>query len=548
MEINVLEQERKLLKRNKWTYSAGGIGRDMIYQLVATFFITYVQFSGLGLTKEQFGVIGILLVIGRVWDAINDPIMGSIVENTHSRFGKFKPWILIGAILTAIVIIFMFNFRPTGWAFVIFFGVIYLLWEMAYTLNDIPYWSLLPNLSTEKKERDSIATMVVVFAGVGAFLANAIISFTTVGNAVRGYSMISITFAIFFIACTLLTVFGVKEPKNIKIKEENVSIKKMFQVIFKNDQLLWSSLALIFYSIGSGLLVALGYNFFYMELGYDGTMVLIFVATFGVSNILTQSFYSTLAKRFSRAKLMKYAYFTLAFGYIMLLAVGYIPFIPISLLTVCFFGAFVFSGQAIFYMILIVNMTNTIEYNEFKTKSRNEAVVFSVRPFTAKLSSALQQGVVTLVLIVSGIFVLSQNVSTLEAQKNIFDQLSASEQTTYRTNITLRQTILDDVDLEAEEIAAIYDAMQLVTFTPTTDGSKFEMVINAAANNAFRDRANPSMRLLLRLSISLLPALLILASYFILHKKFIIDEAYFEAITQKIQAKKLEILKQSEGS
>lgn len=548
MEINVLEQERKLLKRNKWTYSAGGIGRDMIYQLVATFFITYVQFSGLGLTKEQFGVIGILLVIGRVWDAINDPIMGSIVENTHSRFGKFKPWILIGAILTAIVIIFMFNFRPTGWAFVIFFGVIYLLWEMAYTLNDIPYWSLLPNLSTEKKERDSIATMVVVFAGVGAFLANAIISFTTVGNAVRGYSMISITFAIFFIACTLLTVFGVKEPKNIKIKEENVSIKKMFQVIFKNDQLLWSSLALIFYSIGSGLLVALGYNFFYMELGYDGTMVLIFVATFGVSNILTQSFYSTLAKRFSRAKLMKYAYFTLAFGYIMLLAVGYIPFIPISLLTVCFFGAFVFSGQAIFYMILIVNMTNTIEYNEFKTKSRNEAVVFSVRPFTAKLSSALQQGVVTLVLIVSGIFVLSQNVSTLEAQKNIFDQLSASEQTTYRTNITLRQTILDDVDLEAEEIAAIYDAMQLVTFTPTTDGSKFEMVINQAANNAFRDRANPSMRLLLRLSISLLPALLILASYFILHKKFIIDEAYFEAITQKIQAEKLELLKQSEGS
>ena len=359
--------------------------------------------------------------------------------------------------------------------------------------------------------------------------------------------MISITFAIFFIACTLLTVLGVKEPRNITIKEENVSIKKMFQVIFKNDQLLWSSLALIFYSIGSGLLVALGYNFFFMELGYDSTMVLIFVATFGVSNILTQSFYSTLAKRFSRAKLMKYAYFTLAFGYIMLLAVGYIPFIPISLLTVCFFGVFVFSGQAIFYMILIVNMTNTIEYNEFKTKSRNEAVVFSVRPFTAKLSSALQQGVVTLVLIVSGIFVLSQNVSTLEAQKSVFDQLSASEQTTYRTNITLRQTILDDVDLEAEEIEAIYDAMQFVTFTPTKDGTKFEMVINEAANNAFRDRANPQMRILLRLSISLLPALLILASYFILHKKFIIDEAYFESITQKIQAEKLEILNQSEG-
>jgi len=213
MKTDVLAMEKELLTRNKWTYSVGGIGRDMVYQLVATFFITYVQFAGLGLSAAQFSVIGVLLVIGRVWDAINDPIMGSIVENTHSKWGKFKPWILIGAILTAIVIVFMFNFRPSGWGFVVFFGVIYLVWEMSFTLNDIPYWSLLPNLAREKKDRDEITTLVVVFAGVGAFLGNAIISLTTVGNAVRGYSMISYTFAIFFIACTLLTVLGVKEPK-----------------------------------------------------------------------------------------------------------------------------------------------------------------------------------------------------------------------------------------------------------------------------------------------------------------------------------------------
>ncbi|MDZ4195611.1 MAG: glycoside-pentoside-hexuronide (GPH):cation symporter, partial [Candidatus Izemoplasmatales bacterium] len=486
MNTDVLSMEKKLLRRNKWAYSVGGIGRDMIYQLVATFFLTYIQFSGLGLTKEQFGVIGILLIIGRVWDAVNDPIMGSIVENTRSKFGKFKPWILLGAILTAIVIVFMFNFRPSGWGFVVFFGVVYLLWEMAFTLNDIPYWSLLPNLSGDKKERDSITTLVVVFAGVGAFLANAIVSFTTVGNAVRGYSMISITFAIFFIACTLLTVLGVKEPKIEVLKEEKVSIPAMFQVIRKNDQLLWAALSLMFYSIGSGLLVALGYNFFYMELGYDGTMVLVFVATFGVSNILVQSFYSTLAKRFSRTKLMFYSYITLAFGYIMLLAIGYLPFLPISLLTVCFFGAFVFSGQAIFYMILIVNVTNTIEYNEFKTKSRNEAVVFSLRPFIAKLSSALQQGVVTLVLIVSGVYMLSQNVSTLEAQKNVFDTLTISEQATYKSNIAARQVILDDVDLELAEIEAIYDALQLVTFEDADNNTIEEMIINSAANSAFR--------------------------------------------------------------
>ena len=123
----------------------------MVYQLVATFFITYVQFSGLGLSALQFTVIGVMLVIGRIWDAVNDPIMGTIVENTRSRWGKFRPWIMIGALLSGIVIIFMFNFRPSGWAFVAFFFVIYLFWEASFTLNDIPYWSLIPALSRTRK-------------------------------------------------------------------------------------------------------------------------------------------------------------------------------------------------------------------------------------------------------------------------------------------------------------------------------------------------------------------------------------------------------------
>lgn len=535
MKSNVLDIEKKLLTRNKWTYSAGGIGRDMIYQLVATFFITYVQFSGIGLSATQFSVIGVMLVIGRIWDAINDPIMGSIVENTRSKWGKFKPWILLGAILTAIVVVFMFNFRPSGWGFVVFFGVIYLVWELAFTLNDIPYWSLLPNLAREKKDRDQIATMVVVFAGVGAFLGNAIISFTTVGNAVKGYSIISYTFAIFFIGCTLLTVLGVKEPRIEKEESpDKISIKQMFLVIKNNDQLLWSALALMFYSIGSGLLVALGYNFFYLELGYNGTIVLIFVATFGVSNILIQSFYASLAKKFSRKKLLKVSFIVLVIGYLLLLTMGYVPFFPVHIITACVFGALVFSGQAIFYMVIILNITNTIEYNEFRTGARNESVIFSLRPFVAKFSSALQQGVVTLVLIISGVYLLSQNISQLENQKNVFDQLSVVEQAEYKSNIALRTVILDDVDMKASEKTAVYEALALVTFTDLNDDDIEEMFINAAADSAFKDQATPSMRIILRLAITILPIGLIFGANYVLNKKFIITEEYYESITKDI--------------
>ncbi len=542
MKAASLTFEQKLLRKNKWNYSVGGIGRDMIYQLIATFLMTYVQFSGLGITAAQFSVIGTMLVIGRIWDAVNDPIMGSIVENTHSRWGKYRPWILLGGVLTAITVVFMFTLRPSGWGFVIFFAVIYLLWELAFTLNDIPYWSLLPNLSRNKKDRDQITTMVVVFAGIGAFLANAIISFTTVGNAVKGYRMIAITFSIFFIACTLLTVLGVKEPKEIIEEDhEKVSIKKMFSVIKHNDQLLWAALSLMLYSVGSGLLVALGYNFFYIELGYNGTLVLIFIATFGVCNITIQSFYAVLAKKFTRKKLMFFSFITLTVGYVMLLLMGYVSFIPVHIVTVCVFGALVFSGQAIFYMIIIVNMTNTIEYNEHKTGHRHEAIVFSLRPFVAKFSSALQQGIFTAVLILSGVFILSQNVSTLEAQKNYFDAMTATEQVEYRADIVARQNILDGIEMDQARKEEVYDALQLVTFDYSAVTDKDSMVINAAADSAFKEIATPSMRFSLRVAITIIPIILIYGSYLVLHKKFIIDEVYYEKINQEMLKRKQEL-------
>lgn len=533
-EIEFLEE--KIYKRNKWAYSVSGIGRDMMYVLVASFLMTYIQFSGLGLTQGQFSAIGIILVIGRIWDGINDPIMGSIVENTKSKYGKFKPWILIGAVLTSISVLLMFNLRPSGTAFVIFFAVMYFVWEIAWTLNDIPYWSLLPNLSRTKKKRDQIASMVVVFAAVGAFLANAIVQLFTVGNAVQGYRVISISFVLFFLLCTALTVFGVKEPRNINPTEDDkVSIKQMFSSIKNNDQLLWITLALLLYTIGSGILVALGYNFFYIELGYSGTLVLVFIATFGVVTILIQSFYAQLAKKFTRFQLLSFSIISIIIGYILFLLMGYINFIPVNIVTVCIFGAICFGGQAIMYMTIIINMTNTIEYNEYKTGKRNEAILFSLRPFVVKLASAVQQGVLTLVLIVFGIYSLSQNVSELEAQKNYFDSMTIAEQVEFKDNVLNSQIILDDLDIPQERKDAIYEALLLVDFED--NNGKEEMIINEAADSAFKDVATSKMKLGLRLSITLLPIILMVAAYFIIKFKYIITEEYYDKIVKEIREK-----------
>ncbi len=580
MGIDVLSIEKKLLSKNKWSYSIGGIGRDMIYQLVATFLMTYIQFSGLGLNRQQFGVIGIMLVIGRVWDAVNDPFMGSIVENTHSKWGKFRPWILIGGILTGVAILIMFNFRAvTGWGFVVFFAIIYLFWELAFTLNDIPYWSLIPALSHNKKDRDSITTMVVVFAGVGAFIANAIVSFTTVGNAVAGYRMVSILFVTIFLACTFLTVFGVKEPQEAETSRnaDKATLKKMFYVIFHNDQLLWASLALILYTVGSGLLVALGYNFFYLEIGYNGTLTLAFIATFGISTIVVQSFYAALAKKFTRKQLMTYSIIRTVVGYVAILSLGWFDwFIPINVVTVCLFGFLVFSGQAIFYMVLIVNMANTIEYNQYKTGERNEAIVFALRPFVAKFGSAIEQGIFAAVLLISGVFLMSQNVSALEYLKNSYSEVKTNaERLAYLESAYDGTSLLDSFDFDEENNPAIvYGALQapenqVFTIANATEAesadlaayiafvaaggdavdaptyaallaiaaTRWQMNINTAADSVFHNMAadDTAARVILRLAITFLPVLMIVGSFIVLRKKYFINEKYYEEITAAVR-------------
>ena len=536
-----MTQEAKLFNRNKWFYSLGGIGRDMVYTLVATFFLNYIQFSGLKINSAQFAVIGILLIAGRIWDAVNDPIMGTIIENTKSRWGKFKPWILIGAVFTAVIIFLMFNVRPSGWTYVVFFGIIYLLWEIAFTMNDISYWSMLPALSSKPRHRNSITTLAVVFAGVGAFVANGIIAFFTVGNAVQAYGMVALFFGLFLIFCQCLTVFGVKQSVNDQdISDEKITIRKMIHVIKNNDQLLWIILAMLLYNIGSGLFVALGYNFLYLELGYDGMIGLTFIVTFGVSNILIQVFYPFFVNRLGRKKLLRTSFIAIAIGYLLLLTLRFIPFLPMNIILVCTFGAIVFSGQAIFYMILTVNITNTVEYNQYKTGERNESIIFSLRPFMAKMASALQQGMVTLVLLVSGIYVLSHNISELEYQKNYFDTLSPTEKVEYRNNAYNRQVIFETdryADLSDEKKQEYYDYFKNDVIFELVD-DEYEMIINEAANKAFKDQATTNMRFLLRLFITVIPTILIFFSYYTLKKKFIIDEEMYNHMIEEIKNKK----------
>jgi sugar (glycoside-pentoside-hexuronide) transporter len=605
-ECQAESARKKLFSKNKWLFSVGGIGRDMLYQLISSFLMVYIQF-GVPLSLSQFTTLSLIIGVGgRIWDAVNDPIMGAIIEGTHMKMGKFRPWIIIGALTCGLIVILMFNIQSlAGWEFVVFMCVMYLLWESTFTMNDIGYWSMLPSLSSVKKERNDVTMLTVLFAGIGAVIAQGLIPMVTTGNVRAAYRVVSIILGLSFIGCQMMTGFGVKETERGEAeKEEKVSVKKMLHIIFKNDQVLWITLSMLFYNIGSAMLVQFAANLLYTEIAYNGTLYTLVVACYGISSVFINIIYPTLASKLGRKKLQLISIIVAIIGYAGIGVIGWTREMSIVLLAL--FAIIISSGQSIFYTSSIINMTNCVEYNDYKQGERNEAVISTLRPFMVKFAGALQVLIVTIVLAVSGIYGLSQSVSTLEAQKGYFDRKqSVTERIEY---IYEMNNLIDEVEAELEKtkalgeeeyqkavaefnekienseagskyfyyknlkintqyVAAIkdvklyvnaYDALgkrinqvYIGRFGEVQDltNDYFESVAgsaarydiemqlggtDSAADMNFKNKTNLSMRIWLRVSVSIVPIVCLLIALLIQRKKFIIDEDYYDMMLEEI--------------
>lgn len=162
----------KLTAKEKVSYGLGAVGKDMVYMLSASYILYYYQ-DILGVNAFAMGII---LMAARVFDAFNDPIMGVLVAKTRTKWGKFRPWLMVGTVLNAIVLYFMFAAPPAldGAGLVAYAAVTYILWGVTYTMMDIPYWSMIPAFTEGGRERESLSTLARSCAGVGSAIVTII--------------------------------------------------------------------------------------------------------------------------------------------------------------------------------------------------------------------------------------------------------------------------------------------------------------------------------------------------------------------------------------
>ncbi len=202
------------------------------------------------------------------------------------------------------------------------------------------------------------------------------------------------------------------------------------------------------------MITALAANLIYLEIGYNGTLYFYVVVAYGLTMVGVNALYPWLAGKLGRRKLQNVSIAAAILGYLVIAAMGWTSFFPFNIWLLCAFCILVSAGQSLFYMTCIINMANCVEYNDFKYGERNEAVVSTLRPFMAKFASAMHTLLVTLVLTISGAFLLSQSISTLETQHDFFDRMDESGQAYYITEIKGYLEAFDGVTSDTPE----YDA------------------------------------------------------------------------------------------
>jgi len=187
------DSKRSLTGKEKFAYGIGAVGKDMVYMLSASYVLYYYQ-DILGI---EAWIMGIILLIARVFDAFNDPIMGVIVAKTKTRWGKFRPWLFIGTITNAIILYLMFSCPPSlsGSGLVAYAAAFYIIWGVTYTMMDIPYWSMVPAFTKGGPEREGLSALARSCAGVGSAIITivTVIAVSAIGSSVSANSASNVT-------------------------------------------------------------------------------------------------------------------------------------------------------------------------------------------------------------------------------------------------------------------------------------------------------------------------------------------------------------------
>ena len=442
----------KLGLTEKISYGLGAVGKDMVYMLSASYVLYYFQ-NVLGVNAIAMGII---LMAARVFDAFNDPIMGVIVAKTKTKWGKFRPWLMIGTITNAIILFLMFACPPSldGKGLVAYAAVTYILWGVTYTMMDIPYWSMIPAFTDSGKDRENLTTLARSCAGVGSALVTiftvAIVSkigkLIAGSNAsakaveIAGFKWFALIIAILFIVFIIITCVNIKEQATVDM--ESPSVGQMFKALITNDQAMTIVLAIVLINTSIYITSNLVIYFFKYDFGgagWKGSFTYFNMFGGAIQILSMMIFYPVLRQFASNIKVFYICLASAIIGYGVLLAIAFINMSNVFILFIP--GFFIFAANGVLQVLTTVFLANTVDYGDLKNSRRDESVIFSMQTFVVKLASGIAALVASICLQVNN---LSDDT---EGAADLLHDFSADVSAAAKLGLRMTMTIIPIIGL-----------------------------------------------------------------------------------------------------
>ena len=398
-------------------YAFGNLGQAAFYNAMSTYFIVYVTsclFSGVdkALAAKLIGVITSLVVIIRIAEIFVDPLLGNLVDNTNTKWGRFRPWQFFGGLVSSVLLVVVFSgmfglVNVNSTLFIVVFVITFIVLDVFYSLRDISYWGMIPALSSDSHERSTYTALGSFTGSIGGNAITILVipvvtyfSWVFTGENAEhqsGWTAFGIIVAVLGIMTAWTVAFGTRENQSAlrANAEDNGGPLQAFKAVFQNDQLLWVALSYLLYAIAN--VTTTGVLLFLFKFVLDNQAA--FSAT-GVIAMIAGLVMSPLYPILNRYIPRRYLYI----GGMVSMIVAYVMLALFSSNIVLVFIALVlfYVPGTLIMMTVILSLTDSIEYGQLKNGKRNEAVTLSIRPMLDKIGGALSNGIVGFIALAAG--------------------------------------------------------------------------------------------------------------------------------------------------
>ena len=388
----------KVPLREKIGYGVGAVGLDLSYGLFYSYLSLYLT-NALGISPL---FLLVLAPLARIWDGVNDPMMGSIVDRTKTKMGKYRPWILTGAVLNGLVLSLLFNNPFSGGiGLYVFVAVFYVLWGMTNTLADIPFWSMVPSFATEEKDRNLVSTIARTFSGLGQGIVSIFTSIIVAyfggvagsnldemgASALKtGFGKWAVIASVALVLFAGISVLSTKE-RNVVASAEKFSFRKALGIIRRNDQLLTFMLFAMISNCGYYMTSGIS-GYYFLQVRGDLTLQSKFNLLGSVGSILSILVIPVCSKFMSNRSTYRLSLLTAVAGYVGMAAIGYGFGGNVIALGICYLVASIGIGSM--FVNQTVMLADIVDYGEFKLGTRNQSLTFSMKGFLQKMAYTLQ--------------------------------------------------------------------------------------------------------------------------------------------------------------